>query len=812
MKISLSWLKEYIKTDFELVPDEVAVMLTNCGLEVESVIKFQSVPGGLEGLVIGEVKEKEKHPNADKLTITKVNVGNGQDLQIVCGAPNVEAGQKVVVATPGTKIYPVKGEPFEIKESKIRGEQSQGMICAEDEIGLGTSHEGILVLSDNAVPGTAAKEYFNVTTDTVFEIGLTPNRIDAASHFGVARDLVAVLKNKGVKAKLISPDVDKFNTGPGERTFTVEVEDKESCPRYSGFNIWEITVDDSPAWLKNRLKAIGVRPINNIVDVSNYVLHETGQPLHIFDADKVAGQKVIIKKLPEGTKFVTLDEIERKLSRDDLMICSNQAPMCIAGVFGGITSAVSSSTKNIFIESAYFSPPTIRKTSRLHNLKTDASFRYERGADPNITLLALKRAALLIRELAGGTFGANVVDVYPLPIKEKNIKISFSKINTLLGLEIKKDIVKDIITDLGMEIISSGDEGVEIRIPTNKPDVTREADIAEEIIRIHGLDKIPLHAKMNFTPAPKPTIDKEILVNKVAAYLNANGFHEIFTNSLTNSEYTVDDDELDVKSIVKILNPISKELDILRPSMLYTGFESVRYNQNRQHTDLMFFEFGNIYKRTNSGYQEKEQLSLLVTGRRYSESWNTSAADSDIFYLKSIILNILELNKIDSFDEIPFISESIDSGLKINLKNTEIARLGSASKKLLKQFDISQEVWWAIIDWNNLLNASAGARISFKEITRFPEVRRDLSMMLDKKIRFAQIRGIAKKSLPHLLKSINLFDVYEGEKIEAGKKSYAVSFILQDENKTMTDKQIDAAMEKVMKALEEEAGAIIRKQ
>jgi phenylalanyl-tRNA synthetase beta chain len=812
MKISLNWLKEYIKTDQELIPDKIAVMLTNCGLEVEAVHEFQSVAGGLKGLLIGEVKKSEKHPNADKLTVTKVNVGNGQDLQIVCGAPNVEAGQKVVVATAGTKIFPTIGDPVEIKEAKIRGELSQGMICAEDEIGLGTSHEGIMVLSSKAVPGTTAREYFDVVDDTVFEIGLTPNRIDAASHIGVARDLVAAMRAKGLNAKLIIPDVEKFNPGAGDHTFTVEVEDKISCPRYSGLNIWEITVSDSPLWLKNRLKAIGVRPINNIVDLSNYVLHETGQPLHIFDADKVAGNKVIIKKLPAGTKFITLDEVERKLSKDDLMICNNQSPMCIAGVFGGISSGVTSETKNIFIESAYFSPASIRKTSKYHNLKTDASFRYERGADPNITLHALKRAALLIKEIAAGTIAANLVDVYPFPVKEKIIKVSFSKINSLLGTEIKKEIIKDIVTDLGMEIITSNEHGVEIKIPTNKHDVTREADIAEEVIRIYGLDNIPLLSKMNFTPSAKPLIDKETFENKVAGYLTSNGFHEIFTNSLTNSSYFENEREAFINSLVKILNPLSKELNVLRPTMLHTGLEAIKYNQNRQHSDLKFFEFGNTYKKTDNGYIENTQLSVLATGRRNPESWNSDNNKVSLYYLKAMILNIFRVCNVDGIIESDFSDQFLAEGLLFKHSKTELAKAGIVSKSILKKFDISQDVLWGIINWDALLKLASSIQISYKEISKYPEVRRDLSMLLDKQTEFSKIKDVATKSAPQLLRSINLFDVYEGDKIEAGKKSYAVSFILQDENKTLTDKQIDATMEKIMKALESEVGAIIRKQ
>ena len=820
MKISYNWLKKYIDINFE--PLKLSELLTDCGLEVEGLEKYQSIKGGLEGVVIGEVITKEKHPNADKLSLTTVDVGSDKLLNIVCGAPNVAAGQKVIVATIGTTLY-FEDQSFEIKKTKIRGEISEGMICAEDELGLGTSHEGIMILDPNAEIGVKAKEYFKIENDYIYEIGLTPNRSDATSHIGVARDLVAVFNclNSNRKSKLKIPSVKDFKIDNNKREIDVIIEDTEACPRYSGITISGIQVKESPQWLKNHLKTIGVRPINNIVDIANFVLFETGQPLHAFDADEIRGEKVIIKKLAQRTKFTTLDEIERELTKGDLMICNESEGMCIAGVFGGTKSGVTEKTKNIFLESAYFDPKTIRKTSKYHALQTDASFRFERGADPNITVYALKRAAMLIKEIAGGSISSEIMDVYPGPINKWTIDVFYKNIDRLIGKSIKRKIIKNILNDLGIDIIQESVEGLKLSIPTFKVDVRGEADIIEEILRIYGYNNVEFsnQVKSSLSFSSKP--DKEKIQNLVSGYLCDNGFSEIINNSLINSAYIEKNDVFDKKNDIKILNPISNDLDVLRQSLFFGGLETVAYNQNRKITDLKLFEFGNIYfydfdkfikDNPLTKYFETKHLTLFITGQKHKESWSASPDIVDFYYLKAFVNNILKRLSIDiSKMEISLkTSSNFQEGMLYTLKKSELVEFGSVSKNPLKDFGIKQEVFYADFNWDLVLDAVKDNKLKYHEISKYPEVRRDLALLIDKNIQFEDIEKLAYQTEKQLLKSVNLFDIYEGDKIEKGKKSYAVSFILQNPEKTLTDKIVDKVMNRLISAFEKNFNAKIR--
>lgn len=787
MKISYNWLKEYLST--QIPASEVAELLTDCGLEVEHTETFQSIKGGLDGLVIGEVITKEKHPNADKLTLTKVDVGAGTLLSIVCGGPNVAAGQKVVIALIGSTLYPIEGEPFKIKESKIRGELSQGMICAEDEIGLGHSHEGVMVLDENAVVGSLVKDYFKIENDCIFEIGLTPNRADAASHIGVARDLCAIINMRDEDIELEFPSVDDFKIDNRNLEIEVVVEDEKACPRYSGITISGIEVKDSPEWLQNRLMSIGLKPINNIVDATNFVLHELGQPLHAFDADEIKGKKVVVKKYPAGTKFTTLDGIERTLSENDLMISNSDEPMCIAGVFGGIKSGVKNETKNIFLESAYFDSVHIRKSSRNHGLKTDASFRFERGTDPNVTVYALKRAALLIKEIAGGTISSDIIDVYPHKIKNFEVELNYKTLDRLIGLKIDREKIKKIITSLEMKIIHDRDYGLTISVPPFKVDVQRDVDIIEEIIRVYGLNNIPISEKINASLSHVSKPDKEKITNTAASFLSNNGFNEIISNSLTKADYIDLIDDIEKDKNVIILNPLSNELEVMRQSMLFSGLEAISYNKNRRNHDLKFYEFGKTYHKKEGRYLEIQHLSLFITGRKNPESWNTGNSSVDYYQLKGIVENLFK---------------------RLGIRNINVT-IESVKKSILKHFDINSEVFYADINWDKVIKASSNNTVKYKEVPKFPEVRRDLALVINKEITYQQIEELATKTERNILKSINLFDVYEGEKIESGKKSYAVSFILQDDEKTLNDKQIDKVMERLMEAFEKNLQAVIRK-
>jgi len=822
MKISYNWLKEYVNVS--LPPVEVGRILTDCGLEVEAIEEYESVKGGLKGIVIGHVLSVQRHPNADKLTCCKVDVGEGNVLEIVCGAPNVAAGQRVPVATIGAVIYH-GDESFAIKAGKLRGEPSNGMICAEDELGLGDSHDGIMVLDENAVIGAPAADYFGIETDTLLEVAITPNRADATSHIGVARDLVAAINNREKqheKVILSLPSVDQFKVDNNSLPISVKVENPEACVRYTGITINGLHVKESPAWLQDRLKSIGLRPINNIVDITNYVLMETGQPLHAFDAAHVTGNQVIVKKMPAGTKFVTLDEVERTLSADDLMICNVAEPMCIAGVFGGAKSGVSESTTSVFLESAYFDGTHVRKTSKLHGLKTDASFRFERGADPNITIYALKRAAMLMKEIAGGTISSEIVDVYPVPVENFKVEVSYKRINTLIGQHIDKDTVKDILTSLAIEIVSESEDGLQLSVPPFKVDVTREADVVEEILRIYGYNNIDLsdslHSSLSYSRKPDP----EKLQQKLADYLSNNGFNEILTNSLTSSAYYEKSEVFSFDECVKILNPLSSELGVMRQTLLFSGLESISYNLNRRMPDLKFYEFGNVYNYfpaqaasndVTQKYNERKKLSIYVTGNQQGESWYMPSGKTDYHFLKSLVFATLRKtgNSVNKM-----VASSIDKrvfaeGEAFSINNKPLLSIGRLNTGILKQFDIKQDVYYAELDWTTLLREVKPDSVKFSEISRYPEVRRDLALVLDKSVKFSDIEALANRNGKGILRAVNLFDVYEGEKIEAGKKSYAVSFTMQDDQKTLTDTDIEKLMKRLTEVFEKELGAVIRR-
>lgn len=803
MKISYNWLKNYIKTD--LHPDKVAQILTDTGLEVESVEKIQTVKGGLEGLVVGEVLTKVKHPDADRLNLTTVNVGAEVPLHIVCGATNVEVGQKVVVATIGTTLYN-GDDSFEIKKSKIRGQVSEGMICAEDEIGLGTSHDGIMVLEPSTKVGMLAKTYFNIEDDFVFEIGLTPNRTDAVSHIGVARDLAAAI-NLTNDCKITRPSVDAFKIDNNNLSIQVDVQDVEKCPRYSGVTLSGIEVKESPDWLKNRLKAIGLNPINNIVDVTNFVLHETGQPLHAFDADKIFGNKVVVKTVADKSKFITLDDKERTLSANDLMICNEKDAMCIAGVFGGASSGVSTSTKNIFLESAYFNSVAVRKTAKYHGLNTDASFRYERGADPEITVYALKRAILLMQEVAGGKVSSEIVDVYPNKIEPFNVEFSFENCYRIIGQKLDKAVIKKIINSLEIHIENETNDRLTLLVPAFKADVQREIDVIEEVLRVYGYNNIELPSLMSSALVYRQSIDKDKVINTISNLLVSQGFNEILSNSLTKSSYYSEKETL-----VKLLNPLSSELDVLRQNLLFNGLESVVYNQNRKLPNLKLFEIGKTYQKKNEKFEESSCLSIIISGNLNQENWNTTKIPTNFFHLKGVVNIILEKYGLDKAN---FVfnqqgNDVYDYSLSYMLNEKELLQIGKVAKKIQKQFDINNEVYYAQINLDLFIKQASKVKVQYKEISKFPSVRRDLALLIDNKIDYKQIEELAFKNEKRLLKEVNLFDVYEGKNLEDSKKSYAVSFVFQDNEKTLTDNQVDKIIEKLITALSNDLGAKLR--
>ena len=820
MNISYNWLKEYV--NFDLTPEETAAALTSIGLETGSVEEVQSIKGGLEGLVIGKVLTCEPHPNSDHMHITTVDLGQGEPVQIVCGAANVAAGQKVVVATLGTKLYD-GDECFTIKKSKLRGVESNGMICAEDEIGVGTSHEGIIVLPDDVTPGTLAKDYYNIKSDYVLEVDITPNRADACSHYGVARDLYAWLIQNGRQAELKRPSVDAFKVDNHDMDIDVVVENTEACPRYAGVSIKGVTVKESPEWLQNKLRLIGVRPINNIVDITNYILHAYGQPMHCFDADKIKGGKIVVRTCEEGTKFVTLDEVERKLSDRDLMICNAEEPMCIGGVFGGLDSGTTEATKDVFLESAYFHPTWVRKTARRHGLSTDSSFRFERGIDPNGCIYALKEAALLVKELAGGEIASEIKDNYPNPIADFAVELPFEYVNGLIGKEIPKETVKSIVRSLEMKIVEETESGLSLLVPPYRVDVQRPCDVVEDILRIYGYNNVEIPTTLKSSLSVKGEVDKSVkLQNLVSEQLVGCGFNEILNNSLTAAAYYEGLESYKPENLVRLMNPLSNDLNVMRATLLFGGLESICHNANRKNADLKFFEFGNCYhfnaekknpEKVLAAYSEELHMGLWVTGKRVSNSWAHANEDSSVYELKAYVLNIFRRLGVN-FGGLIFgnLTNDIYSvAISVHTRGGKLlATFGVVSKKILKAFDIDNEVYYADLNWKELMKAIKGNAVYYKEISKFPAVKRDLALLIDKNVQFAEIEKIAYETDKKLLKSVELFDVYEGKNLEAGKKSYAVSFMLQDENATLNDKQIDKFMQKLITNLQNKLDAKLR--
>ena len=818
MNISYNWLKEYV--DFDMTPEEVSAALTSIGLETDGVEEVQTIKGGLEGLVIGEVLTCIDHPDSDHLHITTVNLGDGNPVQIVCGAPNVAAGQKVVVATIGTKLY--DGDNcFTIKKGKIRGAESHGMICAEDEIGIGTSHDGIIVLPDSAVPGTPAKEYYNIKSEYVIGVDITPNRADACSHYGVARDLYAYTMQAKGSSAMHRPSTDDFKVDNNDLNIDIEVQNSEACLRYAGVTVKGVTVKESPEWLKNKLQIIGLRPINNIVDITNYILHAYGQPMHCFDADKIKGGKVVVRTMPEGTPFVTLDGEERKLSERDLMICNAEEPMCIAGVFGGLDSGTTEETKNVFLESAYFHPTWVRKTARRHGLQTDSSFRFERGTDPNCVIYALKQAAMLIKELAGGEIAMEIKDIYPAPVADFPVDIEYKYINNLIGADIAPETVKSIVSSLEMKITNETAEGLSLAVPPYRVDVQRPCDVVEDILRIYGYNNVEINTTLHSSIITKGAEDRSHkLQNLVSEQLVGCGFNEIMNNSLTAAAYY---DELETyasANLVRLMNPLSADLNVMRQTLLFGGLESIQRNVARKYSDLSFFEFGNCYrfdadKRTEekilSPYSEANHLGLWMTGNSVAASWIDAGRPVTVYDLKAIVEHIFDRLGFKPAAQLisTFTNDIFAAGLQIQAQSNKkvIAQLGILRKKVTKRFDIESDVFFADINWSELMRVIRNAKVGYSEISKYPAVRRDLALLLNSDVRFAQIEQIARETEKKLLKEVTLFDVYEGKNLEEGKKSYAVSFILQDDNQTLNDKQIDKVMARLMENFEKRLGA-----
>ncbi|MBC9795657.1 phenylalanine--tRNA ligase subunit beta [Sinomicrobium weinanense] len=808
MKISYNWLKQFIKLDWEA--ERTAELLTDLGLEIEGVEPYQSVQGGLKGVVVGHVVSCEQHPNADRLKLTKVDVGDGDPIQIVCGAPNVAAGQKVPVATIGTILYDDKGNPWKIKKGKIRGEESHGMICAEDELGLGQGHDGIMVLDESLKPGTPCSEIFQVEDDIIFEIGLTPNRADAMSHFGVARDLRAGLIQQDIQLEMITPSVSSFRVDNRTLRIDVDVQDKALAPRYAGVTISGIRVMDSPKWLQNRLRAIGITPKNNVVDATNYVLHELGQPLHAFDAAKIAGNKIVVKTAEPGTKFTTLDDVERELHEEDLMICDAEKPMCIAGVFGGTYSGVTENTTSIFLESAYFNPVSIRKSAKRHNLNTDASFRFERGIDINNVEYALRRAALLIQEVAGGEITSDVVDLYPRKFEDFQVFLHYEKINRLIGQNLPEEVVKSILSSLEIKVNNITEAGMGLTIPSYRVDVRREADVIEEILRVFGYNNVKFGEKLNASISNSSRFEDYKIQNKVASQLIAQGFFEIMSNSLTSPKYNTLSAKIKDENNVVMLNPLSNDLSIMRRTLLFSGLEAIAYNINRKQADLKLFEFGNSYHQFGEERVENKHLALFLTGNKTGENWNNPHEKSNFFYAKGIISGVLERLRFEDIKYTPVKSDVFSEGITFNLDKVKLVDIGVVNSEILKTFDIKQEVLYADFYWDNILEHLQTDGIKYKEIPKFPEIRRDFALLLDTSVQFSDIYTTARQAERKLLKNINLFDVYEGDKLPEGKKSYAVSFTFRDENKTLTDKQVDKIMDKFRQAFEKQLQAELR--
>lgn len=820
MKISLNWLKSYIDTS--LKAEEIANILTHIGLEVEGMEQIESIRGGLEGLVIGKVLTCEQHPNADKLHVTTVDLGQGEPLQIVCGAPNVAAGKKVVVATINTMLYPTgEAEGFKIKKSKIRGVESFGMLCAEDEIGIGTDHAGIILLPEDTPVGIPAREYYQIEDDYLLEIGLTANRADAMSHYGVARDLAVYLQSHDMPYKLNLPDVSAFQAGSvTDKSVQVEVLNHEAAPRYMGLTITGVKVAESPDWLKTRLRSIGLNPHNNIVDITNFILHEIGQPLHAFDANKIKGRKIVVRTCPEGTPFATLDGVERKLSERDLMICDEEKPMCLAGVFGGLNSGVTEETTEVFLESAYFNPVWIRKSAKRHGLSTDASFRYERGIDPNIAPYALKRAALLVTELAGGQISSPVTDIYPEPIQPFHFEISLDRVKHLIGKDIPDETIRKIIAALDVKIEQEEGETLHVAVPAYRVDVQREADLVEDILRIYGYNNVEIPQAVHSTLSYAPHPDREKVTNLIADLLTANGFNEIMSNSLTKAAYYDDLKAYKAENCVRIINPLSSDLSVMRQTLLFNALEAVELNTNRRNSDLKLYEFGNCYwynpdKASEGGlapYSEQNHLSILITGADHALSWNTKAQPTSFYTLKAMVEKLFNRIGIDLNSAV---MESLQSDLyreavtyKINGK--QIVEMGIVSKKIRSKFDIKADVYYLEMNFDTFMKLTKNHKVTVEELSKFPEVRRDLALLVDTQVTFSQLREIAFSVEKKLLKNVTLFDVYEGDKLPAGKKSYALNFVLEDTTKTLTDQVIDRVMSNLIREFERRAGAQIR--
>lgn len=808
MKISYNWLKQFIKLPEEA--EKTGELLTDLGLEVEGISSFQSIKGGLEGVVVGHVLSCEAHPNADRLQLTKINIGNGEELQIVCGASNIGAGQKVPVATVGTVLYDEKGESWEIKKGKIRGEVSFGMICSEKELGLGQSHEGIMVMDNELVPGTQVADLFEVENDRIFEIGLTPNRADAMSHWGVARDLKAGYLQTGKHLELITPPVSSFHVDNRSLKIQIKVEDSQLAPRYSGVTLSEVKVGESPKWLQNRLRAIGLTPKNNVVDATNYVMHELGQPLHAFDAGKISGNEINVKTLEAGTKFTTLDEVERELHEEDLMICDAEKPLCIAGVFGGIDSGVTESTTQIFLESAYFNPVSVRKTAKRHGINTDASFRFERGIDINSVEFALKRAALLIKEIAGAEITSDIDDLYFKKIEDFQVFLTFEKVNKLIGENLEEETIKSILASLEIRVNNVTETGMGLTIPSYRVDVQRESDVIEEILRVYGYNNIKFGDKLSLSVANSSKFEDYKIQNLIASQLIGQGFYETMANSLTTSSYNKLSEELKDEYQVEMLNPLSQDLSVLRQSMLFSGLEAISYNINRKRNNIKIFEFGKTYHSYVSGREENKHLSLFISGERTAESWNASVGNGNFFFLKGVINAIFEKLGIKNLKSKTVKSDLFSEGLQLSSKKAKLVDFGIVKKSILKKFDIDQEVIFADFNWDEVIEMAKLQTTSFSPIPKYPRVRRDFALLLDQSVTYDEIEQIARQTEKKMLTEVNLFDVYEGKNLPEGKKSYAVSFVFQDEHKTLTDKQVDKMMSKLQHRFEKDLHAELR--
>ena len=821
MNISYNWLKRYIETD--LSAERIAEILTELGLEVEEFAKIETIKGGLQGVVVGEVLTCEDHPDSDHLHITTVDVGGEAPLQIVCGAANCRKGLKVMCATVGSVLYPIDSEEeFKIKRSKIRGVESLGMLCAEDELGIGRNHDGIMELPAEAVVGTPAKEYLHIADDYLIGIGLTPNRVDAASHIGVARDLAAYLKSRGEKAELHMPSVDGFKIDDTSRTIAVEVLNGEAAPRYAGITVSDCKVAPSPEWMQNELRAAGINPKNNLVDITNYVLFELGQPLHAFDADKIEGGKVVVRSAEEGEKFVTLDGVERTLSSADLMICSQERPMCIAGVYGGQDSGITDNTVNVFIESAYFNPVSVRKTAKRHGLNTDASFRFERGIDPNIQVYALKRAAMLMQELAGGRITSEIIDINPTPAAHFEFDFSLERARRLIGKNIDDSTFMTILDALDVEVRGREGDVLRVGVPPYRVDVQREADLIEDVLRVYGYNNIEISDHVNSTLSYAPKPDKNRLQNIASDFLSANGYTEIMSNSLSKASYYEDSTSYPTERCVKIMNPLSQDLNVMRQTLLFNALEAVELNVNRRNANLKMYEVGNCYayaadqaegENTLAKYEESYRIGITVTGLATQLSWNSKAEASSFFTLRATIERLLNRFGIDIYalQMESLTSDVYADAVVLRQGNKEVVRMGVVAPALRKKFDIKQDVYFAEIDFDQLIKMTRKQKIQFKELSKFPEVKRDLALLVDKGVSFSQLRSIAFATEKKLLKSVSLFDVYEGDKLPAGKKSYALSFILEDKNQTLTDKQIERTMSNLQTQLEQKCGAEIRK-